>query len=666
MAKRDDYTPADSNENTSKDPDADLLDEIRERMKDSSASEADVMNRASYQDDVRFENGDQWDDKARRDRDEVGRPTVTVNKCAPVVKQILGDARQNKISIKVKAVDGDSDPKVARIYDGLISNIEKVSSADTVYDTSLGFAVRGGYGYFRIITEYSDEDAFDQDIKFKRIVNPLSVYDDPECQNLDRSDRGWCFVTDTQTKESFKKEYPDSKIASGIEVGLGDQEKTWLADGTVMVAEYFRVVKIPEMLYLLETGKTLRESVIKKNGAEVIEDELNPGKKLLMIGNDVIGTIVKERKTKYPKVEWYKTNGFEILEGPIEFPSKYIPVVFVPGDEVWVEGKQILRSAIKWAKDPNRIYNWARSTAIETMAAAPRQPWLVTPGMIKGYEKFWEQANRKPLPYLLYNVDNGQIPQRQMGAIPDGGATQESMMSSDDIKSTTGIFDASLGAAGNETSGKAIIARQRQGDIGSFVFIDNLVSALEYAARVLVDMIPRVYDTKRIVRLLNPDGSEGWETINEIHIDPMTGDETLLNDISVGKFDVAVTAGPSYSTKRQEAADQMLQLVSAAPEYRAILVPKIVKGLDFDGAEELSKEMVDATAGAGQPPKPTQEEQLDIMNKVLTAEGKELVNTQRKMDIEGAINDQDERTKALIIQALEATGLLPEGMSQPV
>ena len=651
-------------------PEDRLLQEVRDNLKLVQDSEAEVENRNTFLEDTKFENGDMWDPKAQQEREDVGRPCLEINKCAPVVKQILGDARQNKIQIKVKPVDNEQDPAKAKIYDGLINNIENVSSADTAYDTALGFSVRGGWGYFRVVTEYSDEEAFDQDIRIDRIINPLSVYMDPEAQRLDRADIKWAFILDTMTRKAFEKAYPDSIVKTGITSGLGDQEKTWISDKTVQVAEYFRITYKKETLYLMaEDGRTIRESSVKRNNHEIVKEETSPGEfsEYLLIGNDRYD-ILKSRETEMPTVEWCKTNGIEILEGPTEFPCKYIPIIFVPGDEVWIDGKQILRSAIKWAKEPNRLYNWARSNSVERMAGAPLQPFLITPEELAGFEAIWDEANRKPMPYLPYNRhEGGGMPARQQGSMPDVGADREAQMASDDIKSTTGIYDASLGAAGNEKSGVAIRERKRQGDTGTYVFTDNLVTAIEHLGRILVNMIPRVYDTERVVRLLNADGSEAWETINRTVVNAADGSKTVYNDLSVGKFDVVATAGPAFGTKRAEAAEGMERFMTAVPMAAPIIAPRLAKLLDWDQADEIGEELQQVLGappeggegGEQPPPEPDPGAVLDVEDKVLRNQGKELDNAKKEQDLAEGRQEILEEVKALIVEGFQAVGLAP-------
>lgn len=609
--------------------DTDLLRTIRDRLKQAQDAEAD--NRAMSIEDMKFENGDQWEGDQKRDREKAGRPCLTINKVAATVKMIIGDMRQNKLSIKVRPVDSDSDPEVADILTGLIRNIENISNAEDAYDYASECAIRGGWGYFRILTDYSSDDSFGQDILIKRIVNQFSVYYDSAAVEPDKSDARWCIVTQPMSKEEFESTYPGKSTSNQLDLAEGESDASWFAEETVTIAEYWVVEPETKRLLLMQDGRT------------VDADEL--GEALPMV--EASGMIVRERQTTCNKVKFYKVSGGEILEGPKEWAGKWIPIIPVLGEEVWIEGKVVLRSAIRWAKDPNRLYNWARSNAVETLALAPKQPYIGTPAMFENHEDQWDEANRTPQSRLVANFENGMLPQRAQASIPDTGAIQEAMQASDDIKSTTGYFDASMGAEGNETSGRAIIARQRQSNTSTFVFTDNLRRALNYAGRILVDLIPKVYDTERVVRLLNQDGSEGWAKINEV--DPITG--AKANDVSVGKYDVVVETGPAYSTKRLEAADGMVQVVSSAPQFAPILVPEIVKNLDWPGAQEIAEKMQAMVQGP-QEQGPDPRMQMEMAKGEQEIVGKQLDNQKKQVEMQMAGRDDDERTYEIAQQAI--------------
>ena len=608
-----------------------LLKQARDDFKDSETAEVD--NRDTYVRDTNFEDGSQWtdDDLALR----AGRPCVTVNKIAGATKQIVGAARRNRPRCKVRPVDSQSDPATAELYTGIIRNIENVSDAESAYDTGFECAVRGGYGYWRILTQYADDAAFDQDIVIERIVNPNSVYMDQSSTKTDYSDGRYGFIVETMTEKVFKKEYPKAQPVDW-DRNIGEEESDWFAAEKVRVAEYFYKQQAEKEVFELLDGKTV-EVKNAKTEKKWLPQEGGAVEVDFVYGDGLEPTPYKRsRKVKYDKVMWCKLTGSEVLEGPKEWPGKYIPIIPCLGDETWLNGKRILRSAVRHAIDAQKLYNWARSNTVETLALAPKQPYHITPAEIEGHEDQWNNAHLKPQAYRLYNdVGNGR-PQPSVPSIPNTGAYREAMVSSDDIKATTGIYDASLGAGGNETSGKAITSRKMQGDTATFVYVDNQARAIMYTAKVLVDLIPKIYDSERIIRLLNEDGKEAWAAINKI--DPVTGQ--IHNDMTTGRYDVVFEAGADYATRRQESADGMATLAQTAPQYGSVLIPKIAKNLDWPGADKLGDEL----AAMNQPQSnPTEEmkiqadveiKKLEVEMARLKTEGQNIELEKKKIDFQ--------------------------------
>lgn len=602
----------------------DLIKEARKRFEYAAGAEQD--NRASALEDLRFCNGEQWPENIKNQRAEEGRPCLTINRLPQFVKHVINSQRQNRPAIKVKPVDDKSDPALAKVYEGLIRNIEQQSKADMAYDTALEFGVKGGFGYFRIITEYSSDDVFEQDIRIKRIANPFTVYLDPDHQDPDASDMGWCFVTEMMDKDVFESRYPDADT-SEFDSGLGD-DKAWFTEDKVRVAEYWRKVPTKKLIGLLPDG-TVTE-------VDKLPVDIQP---------------IKTREVSCDKIEWYLITGKEVLETR-EWAGKYIPIIPVFGDETNIEGKKIYSGLVRWAKDPQRMYNYWRTQATELVALAPKAPFLATPEQIEGFEDIWKTANTKTHAYLPYNNTGAPLPQRQPFANSPIGAVNEALAASDDIKATTGIHNPSLGMESNETSGKAIIARQRQGDNATFNYIDNLSRAINHAGRILVDLIPKIYDTPRIVRLMNDDREEIIE-INKVVAGP-DGSEVRVNDLSVGKYDVVVSVGPAYATRRQEAAESMLQFIQASPNAAPLIADIIAKNMDWPGAEEIAERLQKALPPhiAGQGPPPEIMEQLQGQEAELQKEKERLAQEAEQhqlmqQQIQEKLNSVIERERGL-------------------
>ncbi|HYK80859.1 MAG TPA: portal protein, partial [Micropepsaceae bacterium] len=554
--------------------DDDILKDAKEAFELIAEREAD--NRREALDDLRFARlADQWPEKVRRQRELEGRPCLTINKLPPFIRQVVNDARQNKPSIKVHPADSNADPKTAEVYDGLIRNIEVTSRADVAYDTALDFAVTMGFGYFRINTEYACDDTFDLDLVIKRIANPFSVYGDPYSTESDSSDWNSAFVTELMTKAQFRTKYKGAEEADWDATGYERLQDPWRDDDRILVAEYFRRSSVKKTVLLLSDQSVVAEEVYIQNKPSY----------------DAMGvTVVGSRSSLGHKVTQRIMTGAEVLEEN-KWAGKFIPIIPVYGDEVNVEGKRYFRSLVRDAKDPARMFNFWRTASTELVALAPRVPFIGPKGSFTTDGAKWATANSESHAFIEYD---GQIPpQRQPFASLPAGALQEALNASDDMKAITGIFDPSLGARSNETSGRAIIARQREGDVSTFHFIDNLSRAIEHAGRILIDLIPLVYKGERIIRVLGPQSAVSTVKLNVPVPVPDGQGNVLLHvyDLGRGKYDLTVETGPSFTTRREEAASQMTELIRAYPAAAPVLGDLLAKNLDWPEADEIAKRL---------------------------------------------------------------------------
>lgn len=538
--------------------DDDILSEMRAFKKD--CEQADGHNREAMEDDLRFLEGQgQWDERIKAQRESDGRPCLTINKLPQYVNQVSNDIRQSRPAIKVRPVDSQSDPEKAKLLEGLIRNIEYVSKADQAYDTAGFYAVAGGFGAILVETAYSDDDSFEQDIRIKRVRNPMTVFIDPHSNEADGSDMTKALVTSVMPLKAFKKKYPKAATTSPVE---GGEWADWYTSDSVRLAEYWTREQVSRPIALMQDGSVLPA------------DEADPA------------LIVSKRNALTWKVTYRLCTGGEVLEEKT-WPGKYIPIVPVYGEEVDINGKVYRRGLIRNAKDSQRMYNYWRTTATELVALAPKAPMLVTDKHVEGRENEWISANVSPRPYLTYTPDSrAPLPQRiEPASVPQGVFT-EAQVAVDDMKSVTGIYDASLGARGNETSGRAILMRQKEGDNATFVYPDNVARAIAQVGRIVIDLIPKVYDTARMVRVLGEDGKEEIVGVNQPAIDG------LLNDLTIGKYDIVVQSGPSYATKRMEAAETMMQFVQAQPQLAPLIGDLIAKNMDWPGADKIAERMV--------------------------------------------------------------------------
>ena len=517
------------------------------------------------------------------------RPCLTINKLPQHVRQVTNDQRQNRPSGKVIPADDHADIEVAEIFNGMVRHIEYISDADVAYDTACENQVSYGEGYIRILTEYCDENTFDQDIKIGRVRNSFSVYMDPTIQDPTGADAKWCFITEDITKEEYARMYPDSAPITTLQtLGVGDQNLSqWLMEDTVRIADYYYVDYDRATLNLYPGNVTAFEGTLEDKQLK-----------------EIYGKPKKSRESDRVKIKYCKINGYEILEER-DWAGKYIPVVRIVGNEFEVDGRLYVSGLVRNAKDAQRMYNYWVSQEAEMLALAPKAPFIGYGGQFEGYENQWKTANTTNWPYLEVNPDvtDGQgavlpLPQRAQPPMASSGLLQAKAGASEDIKASTGQYNASLGMGSNERSGKAILARQREGDVGTYHYGDNLARGVRHIVRQLVDLIPKVYDTQRVARIIGIDGETDMVKLNPDQdeavrkITDQNNPDIVIDKIynpNVGKYDVVVATGPGYATKRQEALEAMAQLLQGNPQLWTVAGDLFVKNMDWPGAQEMAK-----------------------------------------------------------------------------
>ncbi len=621
-----------------------VLSVMRSRM--TMAISALSGTRDSELDDLRFYAGSpdnqwQWPNDVLQTRGSSqgpvvsARPCLTINKLPQHVKQITNEQRMNRPTIKVLPVDDKSDIEMADVFNGVIRHIEYTSDADVAYDTACENQVTYGEGYLRILTEYCDDTSFDQEIKIGRIRNSFSVYMDPMIQDPAGADARWCFITDDMTKDEYERAYPKaSPISTLTAMGIGDSSiNQWISETTVRVAEYFYIECEKATLNLYPGNQTALTGT--------------PEDSLLRA---MFGKPLRSRQSDRERVKWCKTNGYEILEES-EWAGSFIPVVRVVGNEFEVDGQLYVSGLVRNAKDAQRMYNYWCSQEAEMLALAPKAPFIGYGGQFEGYEQQWKTANTQNWPYLEVNPDvtDGQgavlpLPQRAQPPMASSGLLQAKAGASEDIKSTTGQYNASLGMTSNERSGKAILARQRESDVGTYHYADNLARAVRHIGRQLVDLIPKIYDTARVARILGEDGEPSTVKMNPDQEEPvkkiMGPGGVVVDKIynpRVGKYDVRVITGPGYATKRQEALESMAQLLQGNPQLWQVAGDLFVKNMDWPGAQDLAKrlqKMLDPKVMADEdnPALVAANQQMEAMNAEMQQMFKMLQNVQQSME----------------------------------
>lgn len=552
--------------------DDDLLRLARERMDEAYTAEQPHRERA--EDDLRNVIGDQWPEEERLQRESEGRPCLTINILAQNVRQVTGQIRSLNPAIKVKAADSAANKDTAEVIEGMVRHIENKSDASSVYEAATESAAASSIGYWRIRADYADGDTFDQELTIERVFNPFSVFLDPFAKDPTRKDARYGFIVADVPKEEFAAQYPDATVQDITSDHRLPNFEQWGTSDKVVVAEYFWVEH--------------KEHEIINVGGQVVKTKgLPPG---FVDMDPQTGKSFKRRKVKVPQVMWAKITGADVLEGPQEFPCRYIPVIAVTGEE-WHLGEETYRSSvIRHAKEPQRLFNYAASTDAEVTAMQPKAPYLVSTKQIAGLEDFWTEMGHANRPYLPYNPDpEAGMPSRVPPPVASQALQMQMQMAAENIKRTTGIYDASLGARSNETSGRAILARKEESQNATSIYADNMVKAITHTGCIIVDMIPRIYDTQRIVRVLGEDGQEKMETINAL---VMTAEgSATYNDMSAGRYDVNVSVGPSYSAKREETRTGIEAVLQAVPGAAQMIGDLYVSTLEWEHADRAAERL---------------------------------------------------------------------------
>jgi hypothetical protein len=581
-----------------------LLETARKRLK--LCQDAERKNRHLAREDFRFYAGEQWPEDIRRRRNEQGPQAVclTVNRCKPAVKQIANDQRQNRGAIRVSPVDSGADPDTAKVLQGIIRHIEYNSDADIAYDTAMEHVVIGGCGYIRVLTEFEDDTSWQQCIKIARVRNPFTVYLDPSSTSPDGSDAKYAFIVTKMTHDEYETEYPHSEMASLSDAEDAEEKfPDWVDEGGIILAEYYYIETETDTLYLLRDGRTVQASVVTPE-----EDD-----------------IVNRREITREKVKWCKMNAAEVLERT-DWEGRHLPVVRVIGDELEVDGDVYFEGVIRQAKDSQRMVNYWESKKTEAIALAPKAPFIAAAGQIANYRHEWSLANSDNFAVLTYDpvtVDGTLVPQPQRNTTepPIAAITAAGISAIENFKATTQLFEASYGQPSNEKSGRAILARQQQGQVGNFHFVDNLTRSRRHLGRILLDLIPKIYNEPgRILRIIGEDDSEGRVQIGAVS---KVWNMERVFDIGVGRYDVIVESGPNFATKRKEATESMLGVLSTVPAIFPVIGDLLIKNMDWPGAMEIAERLRPSTDKEQTVP-PAVQQKLEQMGTVLELLTKEL------------------------------------------
>lgn len=585
-------------------PPTDTDDEVLEdaRLKFQRCKERESQARQNGDDDERFVEGDnfnnwQWDSALVQSRQLDRRPVMTVNMTRQKVLQLLNDARQNKPGIEIRAIGDGATYEAAKIFEGIVRHIEYVSLAQAAYDTATNYQLKRGMGYWRVLTRYvtdlPSQSAFDQEIIIQRIPDPRSVYLDGSIQLFDGSDAKYAFVFRDWPRKEYETAHPD--LSDELSSTTLDASHDWVSEDTVREAEFYRRVEKTEWLIERMDGSVAREK-------ELDPDEVKQLK----------GLKTQRRKVVKPEIQWYKILGNKVIDRKI-WPGIYIPIVRVVGEETLIEGRLDWKGHVRAQRDSQMFYNYCTSATAEYIGLQSKTPYVAQAGAVEGLETYYENANTANFAWLPYNAfDDQGRPMERPSREPAPQAPQAyltSMQLADQqLMKVTGQYEANLGAPSNETSGVAIQQRQRKGDNATYHYIDHLGQAIRFTGRILIDLIPKVYDQPRIVQIMGADGSQKSVQLDPNAIDPQTGQAIAHQQIqdeedpdydpkaiaavlnpTVGRYEVEADVGPSFATRRQDEFNSLSQIMQQNQEAMKIAGDLLFRAADFPGADTLAE-----------------------------------------------------------------------------
>src|SRR5215475_1673160 len=563
----------------------DVIDGVRDFVR--LVTDAESENRNAGEQDLLFKAGDQWPATVRtaREAGDNPRPCLTINEIPGFINQIVNDYRQNRPDVQVHPVGSGAQPKIAEVIAGLGRHIVYASGGESACDIALESAIDIGWGYYRLYTDYVAEDSFLQEIKFGALPNTFSVYFDPHSVTRDGSDATQCAITEMVPRKEFERKYPGADASTMSLIGSAELGPEWITEDSIQIAEYYRCEYVEDVLLLTAQGQHVWAS---------------------QVARDLPGTpqFIQQRRVQRKVIKWYLCSGVDVLDEKI-IPGKFIPVIPVYGNTVLIRGKKRRFGLIRLLRDPQTMLNYWETTKTELLALQPRAPWVGPAGFMDGFEQDWKSANQSNIVALEYNaVDDLRgtpmqpptrlpFPQPPTGLIEAAGTAQGYM------QIVTGIHQPVRLTAGNPRSGESIEQEDMQGDMASYHYYANAAVSLIHAWRVMMGWLPSYYDTPRVVRILGEDGQAQPAQLNQPQGVGQDGIGVVLNDVTVGDYDVVLSTGPSYQTKRESAVANMIELAKGWPKLLDIAGSDMVRQMDWPGSEQIADKLM-----LGEPPPP--------------------------------------------------------------
>ncbi|WP_046023825.1 portal protein [Acinetobacter baumannii] len=585
-----------------------ILDEIKKNLRYAEDYWHDNYERGVEDKEFVTVKGAQWEDGAVARRTAEGKPSLEFNLCRAYCRQQINTQRQNRAQVKVVPVDNGADADKANIIEGLIKDTEESSDAESAYDQAAENAVYGAIGFFRIVTDYVSELSFNQEPRFMTVHNPHAWYIDPQSKALDGSDARWAVGGEWVDKDIIEDKYGTNAVVDFAMSEYSDWCNT--KDKTVLIVEYFKIEEVSDELWMLEDGTTNYKSALL-NEFGVSEDELKP-------------LVINSRSTTRTEVKWYKASGSKVLEETV-FPGKYIPVIPVYGEVTYIGEERYLHSLVHFAKDPQRLYNYWKSTEAQILQKNQDDILVVDPKGVSGHEEEWRDPSKFAAVHYKHIDDNQQsipAPYRIGAAQPPVGVLNAAESAKVAITDILNMHAPIMGGDSQEVSGVAIGMRQRQSETAQFHLQDNLNKSIRHAGRILLGLYQALYTVPMVRRIIGADGEA-----KQINLFDKTADGVLA-DVTIGRYDVRMDTGPSFNTQREQNFALMMQLLSMNPQLFSLIGDILLQNSPLLNAKEISERirstMPPQVLGKGEQIDPEQAkaqiQQLDQLVQKMTAD----------------------------------------------
>lgn len=513
-------------------------------------------------------------------------PRYTFDKTTPKVESVCGELEQMDFDIKIIPANNDSNDETAKLYDGLIRNIENISDMPSIIRSAARGAYITGQDGWRIRNDYLDYSSFDQDLIIEKINNFNDrVWFDPNSERSDRQDAEWVVVLQSLTCEAYEERFDrddeEADPLSYVSVGEGRSSDVYTRKPEKVV--------VGELIYRRYETKT----IIQLSNGWVIEKGSDDYAEYMKVRDELEAagvTVKRERKTKKPKMFSRFFDGSDWLTEPQETPFLSNPVVPVYPSFIISEDKAVYTSPVTKLKDPQRVYNYIASRQVGEAALSPREKIALSEDQADGYQGKYSKLNTDQSPVFIFKHVDGQAQPFKIGGYNvNPGLETLRMAMSQDLIDISGVFDAQMGNNPQAQSGVAIVKLQNKGDISTTKIVNGIEFAMARTARILIESIPLVYDAERQVRIIGQDGSSEIKTLYETIIDEQTGQPVTINDLSKGKYDVVCSAGAAFSNKQQETVAAITEMATVDPSIIQFGQDVLLKNTNAPGMDILAE-----------------------------------------------------------------------------